>query len=435
MRKSQRNRQKGYTLPPNRGGWRLIHEPFTGAWQQNKEEKRGDLFLYPTLYACINRISSDIGKLHFIIRRKSGNVSIEVHDSIGYRVLRRPNNYQTEGQFRELWIIAKLLCGNSYILLGRDEKGVVTSMHVLDPMRVMPMVTDNGEVYYRLHRDELNRAQDITVPASEIIHDRCNPLFHPLIGIPPIAAANFPALKNLKILRNSTSFFSNNQQPGGLITAPAGMSKDDAQRVRQYWEENFTGDNAGKVAVIGADLKFTSFAMKSIDSQMIEQTRYSDEQICQPFGIPPFKVGIGSLPAGLGVDAINQLYYSDALQAHIEHMEVLLTKNVSLRDGEYVELDIDALIRMDEGKRAEVESRLVSGKIKTPDEGRARFNLPPTGGGDTLWGQYQDYPLGMLENRSEWDEKAKPIEAQNEEAKSADVTNAAIEALRRHLNV
>ena len=393
------------------------------------------MFLYPTLYACINRISSDIGKLHFIIRRKSGNVSIEVHDSIGYRVLRRPNNYQTEGQFRELWIIAKLLCGNSYILLGRDENGVVTSMHVLDPMRVMPMVTDNGEVYYRLHRDELNRAQDITVPASEIIHDRCNPLFHPLIGIPPIAAANFPALKNLKILRNSTSFFSNNQQPGGLITAPAGMSKDDAQRVRQYWEENFTGDNAGKVAVIGADLKFTSFAMKSIDSQMIEQTRYSDEQICQPFGIPPFKVGIGSLPAGLGVDAINQLYYSDALQAHIEHMEVLLTKNVSLREGEYVELDIDALIRMDEGKRAEVESRLVSGKIKTPDEGRARFNLPPTGGGDTLWGQYQDYPLGMLENRSEWDEKAKPIEAQNEEAKSADVTNAAIEALRRHLNV
>ena len=393
------------------------------------------MFLYPTLYACINRISSDIGKLHFIIRRKSGNVSIEVHDSIGYRVLRRPNNYQTEGQFRELWIIAKLLCGNSYILLGRDEKGVVTSMHVLDPMRVMPMVTDNGEVYYRLHRDELNRAQDITVPSSEIIHDRCNPLFHPLIGIPPIAAANFPALKNLKILRNSTSFFSNNQQPGGLITAPAGMSKDDAQRVRQYWEENFTGDNAGKVAVIGADLKFTSFAMKSIDSQMIEQTRYSDEQICQPFGIPPFKVGIGSLPAGLGVDAINQLYYSDALQAHIEHMEVLLTKNVSLREGEYVELDIDALIRMDEGKRAEVESRLVSGKIKTPDEGRARFNLPPTGGGDTLWGQYQDYPLGMLENRSEWDEKAKPIEAQNEEAKSADVTNAAIEALRRHLNV
>ena len=41
--------------------------------------------------------------------------------------------------------------------------------------------------------------------------------------------------------------------------------------------------------------------------------------------------------------------------------------------------------------------------IKTPDEGRARFNLAPTGGGNTLWGQHQDYPLGMLSKRTDLD--------------------------------
>jgi hypothetical protein len=58
---------------------------------------------------------------------------------------------------------------------------------------------------------------------------------------------------------------------------------------------------------------------------------------------------------------------------------------------------------MNVGKQAEVETALVGGKIKTPDEGRKRFNLAPTSGGDTLWGQQQDYPLGMLADRAEWD--------------------------------
>ena len=76
-----------------------------------------------------------------------------------------------------------------------------------------------------------------------------------------------------------------------------------------------------------------------------------------------------------------------------------------------VKLDLDPLLRMDEGKRAEVEVKLVGGKIKTPDEGRARFNLGPTGGGDTLWGQTQDVPLGLLSSRERWgDDPMKPPE-------------------------
>ena len=417
-------RKKGYDLP-YRGGWRIIHEPFTGAWQRNMEEKRGALFLYPTLYACINRIACDIGKLRFVLRRNTVGVSELIMEAPAYTVLRRPNQYQTEGQFREQWII----------LCARDAQGRVAQMHVLNPYRVLPMVTDAGEVMYKLHRDELSRTPDIIVPASEIIHDRINTLWHPLIGVPPLAAANFPALKNLKILRSAANFFGNNQQPGGILTAPAGMSDEDYQAVKKYWEDNFSGDNAGKVGVIGADMKFTAFAMKSVDSQVIDQLKYSDEQICQPFGIPPFKVGIGSIPAGLGVDGLNQLYYADALQAHIEHIENLLTDYLRLDAGVYVELDIDALIRMDESKRAEVETKLVAGKIKTPDEGRARFNLPPTGGGGTLWGQHQDYPLGVLAERSLADESEDATASAAAANDSPDENRMAIDYFRSAMNV
>jgi HK97 family phage portal protein len=390
------------------GGWRRITEPFAGAWQKGVEEKQTDLITYPTLYACIYRIASDIGKLPFSLRRRErSGVWTETEDSMFTPVLFEPNDFQTDAQFREQWMLSKLTSGNTYVFKRKDARGVVTNLYVLDPERVLPMVSDSGAVFYQLRTDALNTlpegypADNLIVPASEIIHDRCMTIHHPLIGIPPLAAAHWPALKNMKIMRSATEFFANNAQPGGLLTAPAGMSEDDAKDVQNYWTKEFGGGNAGKVAIIGADMKFTPFAMKSIDSQMVEQMRYSDEQICQPFGIPPFKVGIGTIPSGLGVDGLNQLYYADALQTHIEHMERLLDKGLGIGRPMGVELDLDPLLRMDEAKRAEVETKLVAGMVKTPDEARLRFNLAPTGGGGTLWGQHQDYPLAMLARRTD----------------------------------
>ena len=56
-----------------RDGWRRIIEPFAGAWQQNEEETQADLLCYPTLYACVSRIATDIGKLPFQLMRKDAN--------------------------------------------------------------------------------------------------------------------------------------------------------------------------------------------------------------------------------------------------------------------------------------------------------------------------------------------------------------------------
>lgn len=444
-----------------RGGWQRILEPFSGAWQRNISEKRADLITYPTLYACINRISSDIGKLPFTLQQMNANgTSSTVTNSAYTPVLKKPNGFQTESQFREYWLISKLLQGNTYVLKRRDNRQVVTDLYILDPERVMPMVSDAGEVYYQLYIDPLNTIPDgypaanLIVPASEIIHDRCMCVHNPLIGVPPMAAAYWPALKNMKILRSATEFFANSAQPGGILTAPAGMTEDDAAEIKDYWEKNFSGNNAGRIAYVGADLKFTPFAMKSIDSQLIQQMEYSDKQICQPFGIKPYKIGIELPPGGWKAYDVNTEYYGDALQPHIEHMENLLNDGLRIADPLGVQLDTDPLLRMDEIAKAEVVTKLVGGKVAKPDEGRIRFNLAPTPGGDTLWGQNQDYPLGMLEDRAEWDPNmlgnqpepvapapAAPIEPTEEErallteARAIVATNKAIEAMRRTANV
>jgi HK97 family phage portal protein len=406
----QRTKALHPTPVPNRGWFRIIRESFAGAWQKNITVSHQELISYPTLYACIARIATDLGRLPFCLKKmQDGTIWNQVDNPAYSPVLRKPNSWQTAQQFRELWAVSKLTQGNTYILKRRDNRGVVIALYILDPIRVQPMVTDSGAVYYKLLIDPLNSlpinypTDKLLVPASEIIHDRCITIHHPLVGVPPLSAAYWPAVKNLKILMSSAEFFANNAQPGGILTAPAGMSDDDAKAVQAYWDTAYSGENAGKVAVIGADMKFTSFAMKGADSQLVEQMRYSDQQICQPFGIPPFKLGIGDVPPRLDVDSINLLYYDDALSTHIEAMENLLDEGLSIPNNLGIWIDTDPLLRMDLSKQADVETKLVAGKIKTPDEGRSKFNLAPTGGGSTLWGQNQDYPLGMLADRASWD--------------------------------
>lgn len=390
-----------------RDGWHSLYvqEPFSGAWQRNLSESHSTILSYPTLYACLNRIVSDIGKLPFVLKAEDehGIWSIDKSNTSYWPVLRKQNAYQSAQQFRESWVLSKLVQGNTYVLKGRDERGVVTKLWVLDPNRVQPMIADTGDVFYQLNYGsganllpERYPGEQLIIPASEIIHDRMNCFHHQLIGVPPLCAANWAAVKNMKILRDSTRFFTNGANPGGILTAPAGMSEPDAQAVKEYWNSNFQGENAGKVAVIGADMKFTPFAFKAADSQLVEQMRYSDEQVCQPFGIPPFKIGIGSIPAGMKVDDINQLYYSDALQAHIEAMENLLDEGLGIKRPQGVECDLEPLLRMDMGKQAEVHTKLTGGGIETPNEGRRAFGLKPLAGGDTVYMQQQDYPLDQV---------------------------------------
>ncbi|WP_121498048.1 phage portal protein, partial [Pseudomonas aeruginosa] len=105
------------SVPVNRGWWQIISEPFTGAWQRNKDERRETLLQYPTLYACISRIATDIGKLPFSLQAKNSNGIWSATDSPAFSpVLREPNHYQTPQQFREYWMLSKLMQGNTYVL-------------------------------------------------------------------------------------------------------------------------------------------------------------------------------------------------------------------------------------------------------------------------------------------------------------------------------
>ncbi|MVT28509.1 phage portal protein [Acidovorax citrulli] len=247
---------------------------------------------------------------------------------------------------------------------------------------------------YQLGQDNLSGLQQATVyvPASEIIHDRMNCMFHPLVGVSPLFAASLPASSGLEMLRDSRRFFNQGAKPSGLLVAPGEIDTETARTLATYWNDNFTGPNAGKVAVVGDGLKYEPIRMKASDAQTKEQIALTSEMVAQVFHVPSFKVG-GPIPAGQKVGDLNQIYFNDALHSLIEEMELALDEGLALPAGYRTELELDNLLRMDPATQADVLSKLVQGSIKAINEARRDVNLPPLEGGDTVYMQQQDFPL------------------------------------------
>lgn len=388
--------------PPQewRGGWQTIYESHPGGWQQDVKVRQDTVLAFPAVFSCQTLIASDIAKLRLRLVAVDGDgVWSETKNPAYSPVLKKPNHFQNRIQFYESWVLSKLQRGNTYTLKQRDRRGVVTKLYVLNPDLVTPLVADDGSVFYQLQTDQLSGLGEcVIVPAREIIHDRFNCFFHPLVGLSPIYANGIAAMQGNAIQNASTKLFQNGARPGGILTAPGAIGDDTAARMKEHWDNNFTGANAGKVAVLGDGLKYEAMTMKAVDAQLVDQLKWTAEVVCSTYHVPPYKIGLGQMPTANNVQALNVEYYSQALQILIESIELCLDEGLGM-DGETIgtEFDLEGLLRMDSATQMDVLEKS-KGKL-TVNEQRRMLSRPPVKGGDTVYLQEQDHSLEWLARR------------------------------------
>jgi HK97 family phage portal protein len=376
------------------GSWfPLVRESTAGAWQRSEPIEIDTALAHSAVYSCVSRIADDIAKMPIQIAQDMGGYWQPVmHDFNA--LLRKPNAYQNRIQFISQWVVSKLLHGNTYALKQRNARGMVTALYILDATKVTPLVSTDGAVFYRLMANNLaGIGQDVTVPAREIIHDRSITPFHPLIGVSPLTAAALAASQAMSIQRMSDTFFKNGSRPGGLLTAPAFINEVTANLLKEHWEKNYTGDNVGRIAVLGDGLKYESLAVNAADSQLIEQLSFSAQDVCRAFHVPAWKIGAGPSAPYTSSEATNLQYLTDCLQAHIEALELALDDGLDLPSTLRTEMDESSLLRLDTQTRANVLATEIKAGLLMINEGRAALGRAPVEGGNQIFRQVQDVPL------------------------------------------
>jgi HK97 family phage portal protein len=256
------------------------------------------------------------------------------------------------------------------------------------------------------------------VPASEIIHDVMTPLYHPLCGVSPITACGLAAIQGLNIQRSSSKFFANGARPSGMLTAPGAISEDTAKRLKEQWETNYSGNNIGKVAVLGDGLTYNPMYVTAQDAQLINQLKWTAENVCTAFLVPPHKISIGPMPNYNNIESLDQQYYAQCLQVLIKAVQKLLDEGLGLNKTNIpysVKFDLDDLLRMDTATLYRTFGEGVSKSILTINEARAKLNLVQKTGGDSPLAQQQNYSIEAIAKRDAKEDPfaTKPTQQQN----------------------
>lgn len=386
-----------YGLTSMRYGAGLVRESFAGAWQKNMEiDTRDNILRVSAVYGCITGIASDIAKLHLDVMVSSGDNGIKLKKRAGKYVdlLKKPNPLQTGFHFISLCVFSKLITGNTYIFKQRDKNGSVARLYVLDPSMVTVLVTDYGDVYYQIKRDNISGVlEDLTVPSSEVIHDKINTIFHPLVGISPLYACSMSATLSNKIQNSSGTFFENRSMPSGILTAPHKIGDETAKRIQNHWKSEYSGDKAGTIAVLGDGIKFERMAVTANESQLMDQLNFTVQDIARAFKYPLYKLQAADVKSTNAED-LNLQYYTDCLQPVIESLEAVLNDGLELPLSHEVQFDVDGLIRMNTEARYRTAGESL--KVASINEARAKLNLPPVTGGESVYTQQQYYALSDL---------------------------------------
>ena len=406
--------------------WHTISEPYTGAWQKNEELKLSDSLSSYAVFSCISLISKDVGKLSIVLKTEEDGILVNSKLE-NFTIINKPNKYQTRQQFFESWINSKTTKGNTYVLKIRDVYGEISSLVVLDPDLVTPLVDPEGNVFYRINTDGLNTTgEQTTVPSSEIIHDRYNCFYHPLIGLSPIMASGLAANTGLNIQKFTKSFFGNNSTPSGILVTPNPISPEDAKEIKKNWDQRYSSGGSGGTAILGDAMSYQALSVPASDSQMIQHLKMSGEIVCSTFSVPSFKVGVGAIPVGTKIADLNEIYYSDCLQHYIEAIENLLNEHLELPKNVVIEFSIKSLIRMDSLSQMNYLKEGTGSGILTPNEARAELGYKPVQGGNSPMVQQQNFSLQALAKR---DSKEDPFSTATEAIKEVIAANTTDKSL------
>ena len=359
------------------------------------------------VYSCVSVLAQETARLDiYNYELQSDRSRVLITNSAAASVLRKPNNYQSKSDWMLYLMMSLLLDGNAYCYAERDRRGAISAFHPIDPsLIVVHRVDETGEIFYQIGADAtqsatigLNDLRDKTfIPARDMLHVRLFCLNDPMIGYSPLQALGPAISLGGNIQQQSAAFFANMARPAGILRTPKPLAKEAAERIQQQWSKMMSGENVGRTAVLDNDVDWRPLTMSAVDAEVIAQYKMSVETVAQVYRIPMFMLGDLEKTSFNNVESMQKAFVMSALGFYLKHIENALDDIFGMNVSSYLEFDLErGLLRPDLLARVTAYTKGIVGGMFTPNEPRARENLPPVAGGDQIYMQKQNWPIDML---------------------------------------
>lgn len=335
-------------------------------------------------YAAVALIAEAIGSLPLKLYRQDGDDRKAATDHPLHTVLHRaPNDQQSPTELWEFLVSSMLLTGNAYCRVTRGFDGQVRSLD--------PMVTSNvtimrkGETIGGYEYTDRDGKRERLLPA-EVFHLRHRAGSDPLVGVSPITAARAVIQLAQAEAQHGQSTFDNGTRASGIISMPGRLKPEQRQAIAASWASQYAGGaNAGKVPVMEEGSTFTPISLSLADSEWVAARRFSVEEICRLFKVPPVLLADLSHSTYSNSVAMDMFFAKHTLGRHLSAIEGAINRQLLTPQAArtmYAEFSLEGLLRGSSQERAAFYSSGVNDGWLKRSEVRKLENLPALPGVD-----------------------------------------------------
>lgn len=348
-----------------------------------------------TVWSCVDLRASTLASLPFFAYLTSSGQKQLARNTRLYALLHdSPNARMTPFEFWRAMILNHDLRGNAYARLDRAPDGEVVAMWPMPADQVQPFMLDNGEMLYE-YRIGANVA---ILAADNVLH--LKNLGNGNMGLSKLDFMRGTTTEAERMQTSASKLFGSGGKPTGVLMIDAVLNKEQRTAVKANFAEMADGSNS-RLYLLEANMKYQQVSMTAEDQQLMESRKFSVEEICRWFGVPPVLVHHSNVTTwGTGIEQIVDGWFKLGVRPMLVSVEQAVRKRVLTprqRASMTAEISFDALYRANIKDRFEVYQKGVQGGILKLNEARQLENLPPVGEeGDQLLVQTNLIQLSKL---------------------------------------
>jgi HK97 family phage portal protein len=351
-------------------------------------------------FSAVSLISDTIAGLPFEILQETETGNAKYKTNLWNLLNESANTYQSAFQF--IRTMTGWSChGNAFAEIQRNAQGQPIAFNPIPPDRVIPYVKEldgslfsadmaGGRVLYITYQ--------ITLPSGEPVgwilgDDMLHLTGFSINGVKGLSITQ--TMKDtiglgLAAEEYGNRFFSNGAIPEKALYVPGKISALDKEAMKKEWYKEHGGLNqAHRLAIIQNGGKLEDIGQGNDTNQFLETRKYTAEQVCQIFHIPPYLLSLVEKSAGNNsYEAQQRTFLLFTLLPFMANWRTELTRKALTEDernnGVFIDHDTSVLLRGDTIQRFQAYALGLNNGFMCPNDVRRMENMNDIEGGNTF---------------------------------------------------
>ena len=338
--------------------------------------------------ACIELIAGSIASLPAELVQDTADGSIPAPATASaWRVIRRPNRWQSWPAYMGWLVGSHLLFGNAASWIQMDARGAVNAL-VPMPWPWLTVQGIAGQDGPRIAYDVMAASPEamlLGLPPrlfdDEVLHIRARSDLG-AIGRSVLSRAPAAMREGLTIATLAQRNWDNGSRPSMVFEVEKFLPEPQRKRFEEETREKLVGAiNSGGWALLEGGMKAKGLSLSSVDAEFLGTRHFSVSEVCRLYGVPeqlvqPANRAIADLTPYLSTFA------TMALQPVVTLIEAEM--DVLLPPGVHLRLDMSALMRGSFSAATSAMAALVGQGIISPNDARLELGWRSRPDGDAL---------------------------------------------------